>query len=282
MAGEETTNAATQPETSVPIISASAPASHGGTMMRVAPAHLWPYETATGWGPWSAFFIVVLITIVSLGVAMAGSVVLVHTSGRTLADTLTEGTPLVLFFVAQVLMVLGAVVAALAKGGTLSRSLALKPPIGGFWSYAKALFLVLAAVTIYTAFSSYVMRRDVGEDLGEMVGLFRGPWWPMALVVIGIGAPLSEELVFRGFLQTALVPTRLGYWGASLITTAFWTALHAGYSLAGMVEVFMIGMIFAWLLRRTGSLRVTLACHAIYNTGIALVLVFAPKELLGF
>ena len=126
------------------------------------------------------------------------------------------------------------------------------------------------------------MSQDPGNDLSDMIGLFRGPFWPLAMIVIGIGAPLSEELLFRGFLQTALVPTRLGYWGASVVTTAIWTAMHAGYSIAGLVEVFMIGLMFTWFLRRTGSLRVSLVCHAIYNSGIAAILIFAPKDMLGY
>ena len=127
-----------------------------------------------------------------------------------------------------------------------------------------------------------MLSHAPSDDLGEIVGLFRGSWWLLALIVIGIGAPLSEELLFRGFLQSALVPSRLGYWGASIVTTVVWTALHAGYSVTGLVEVFMIGMVFALFLRLTGSLRVTMVCHGIYNSGIALLLIFAPKELLGF
>ncbi|MBS0241753.1 MAG: CPBP family intramembrane metalloprotease, partial [Proteobacteria bacterium] len=30
-------------------------------------------------------------------------------------------------------------------------------------------------------------------------------------------------------------------------------------------EVFVLGIYFAWLLKRTGSLWVPIACHALYN-----------------
>lgn len=285
MAGEETTPTAPSPETSVPQVGSRPATEFDGNRcsdgLWLAPADLWPYQTATGWGSWPAFFAVVVITILSLGVAMAGSVLLINTSGHSPLETLKSGTPLILFFTAQILMILGALLAARARGGSLVRALALGPPLGGFMAYVKSLAIMLIAVALYTAFTSFVIRHDVCQDLGEMSGLFRGPFWPLALVVIGAGAPLSEELLFRGFLQSALVPSRLGYWGASIVTTTFWTLLHAGYSLPGLVEVFMIGLIFAWLLRRTGSLRVTLVCHAIYNTGIALLLIFAPNQTFG-
>ena len=45
--------------------------------------------------------------------------------------------------------------------------------------------------------------------------------------------------------------------------------MHAGYSLVGILEVFLIGMFFSWLLWRTGSLRVAIVCHAVYNSLVA-------------
>ena len=42
--------------------------------------------------------------------------------------------------------------------------------------------------------------------------------------------------------------------------------MHAGYSTVGIVEVFLIGLFFSWLLWRTGSLRVAIFCHALYNS----------------
>ena len=56
-------------------------------------------------------------------------------------------------------------------------------------------------------------------DLRPFVQLF-GERWVLALLVVGIGAPLSEELLFRGFLLSALAGSRVGFWGGALITTA--------------------------------------------------------------
>jgi hypothetical protein len=47
-------------------------------------------------------------------------------------------------------------------------------------------------------------------DLRPFVGFMTGPDWLLALLVVGIGAPLSEELLFRGFLLSALAGTRFG------------------------------------------------------------------------
>ena len=103
-----------------------------------------------------------------------------------------------------------------------------------------------------------------------------GDQWVLALLVVGLGAPLSEELLFRGFLLSALARSRLGFAGAAVVTTILWTALHAGYSIAGLVEVSLIGLFFSWLLWRTGSLRVPIFCHALYNTLIVVALRHVP------
>ena len=81
---------------------------------------------------------------------------------------------------------------------------------------------------------------------------------------------------FAFTLGSALARSRLGFAGGAVVTTSLWTALHAGYSIAGILEVFTIGLFFSWLLWRTGSLRVPLFCHALYNSLIVLVLRHVP------
>jgi membrane protease YdiL (CAAX protease family) len=94
-----------------------------------------------------------------------------------------------------------------------------------------------------------------------------------------VGAPLSEELLFRGFLLGALAHSRLGFVGAAVVSSAAWTALHGGYSLVGLADVFATGLLFCWLIWRTGSVLVTIFCHAAYNGGIVLALLLTVKWL---
>ena len=58
------------------------------------------------------------------------------------------------------------------------------------------------------------------------------------------------------------------------ISTILWAALHANYTAFGIAEVFLIGLLFCWLLWRTGSLRGAIFCHALYNSLIVIVLRF--------
>ncbi len=238
-----------------------------------------PYDATTRWPAGAALGVAVLICVATVAIALAGALLIFD---RTRSARGIDGSTLVPLFLAQVTMTVGALLAARWRGDQLVGSLALKAPIGGLASYASWLALQLVAVGAFTLIGGYVFDHDQTSDLKGMAEILRSGWWPLALVIIGVGAPLSEELLFRGFLQTALVTTRLGFWGASVVTTTLWTAMHAGYSLVGLTEVFLIGLIFCLMLRRTGSLRITIAVHAIYNTLIALVVIFAPKDWLGF
>jgi membrane protease YdiL (CAAX protease family) len=119
-------------------------------------------------------------------------------------------------------------------------------------------------------------RETVEQDLRPFMGLLRSDVGWLFAIAIGIGAPLSEELLFRGFLLGALSRTYLGFFGATLVTTLAWTALHAGYSGFGLVEVFVAGLFFCWVLWRTGSLWPPIFCHTLYNSSIIAILWTAP------
>jgi len=136
--------------------------------------------------------------------------------------------------------------------------------------------LAMACLQVLVSLVQYIwFQHDMYSDLRPFVRLF-GDSWLLALLVVGVGAPLSEELLFRGFLLSALARSGLGFWGGAVLSTALWTSLHAGYSAVGIVEVFLIGIFFSWLLWRTGSLRVAIFCHALYNSLIVLVLWYVP------
>jgi membrane protease YdiL (CAAX protease family) len=157
-------------------------------------------------------------------------------------------------------------------GGRMREVLALEPPAAGARVYGAALGAMLGLQLAVSAVQYYLVSGDMFADLRPFVDIAIGPNWILALLVVGIGAPLAEELLFRGFLVSALAATRAGFAGGALISTALWTALHAGYSLIGILEVFTIGLFFCWLLWRTGSLRVPIFCHALYNSLIVVML----------
>ena len=94
----------------------------------------------------------------------------------------------------------------------------------------------------------------------------------LVLPSIAIGAPLAEELVFRGQLFSALTQTRLGLTGATLVTAALWALLHVSEPWLSIGLIFIMGLALGWLMYRFGSLWVAIACHGGWNLAYALLI----------
>jgi membrane protease YdiL (CAAX protease family) len=172
----------------------------------------------------------------------------------------------------QILAIGLTLLAVTLPGGRVPDALALRAAPRGWRSYAGAILAMAGLQVVLATVQNLFLKHDMLTDLRPFVGLVTGPDWALAAAVLGLGAPVSEELLFRGFLLGALAKSRLGFTGAALVSTTLWTALHAGYSAVGLAEVFAIGLLLAWLLWRTGSLWVTIFCHALYNSLIVLAL----------
>ena len=150
--------------------------------------------------------------------------------------------------------------------------LALGPPAQGWKAYPIA-FVLLIVLTLVMNFTVQALDQAAGKaDIALYHDMMKSKWWWLGLVIVGVGAPLSEELLCRGFLFSALANSRFGNVGAAIITSLGFALAHP-YSVVGVVQVFVIGMLFAWVLIRTGSLRVTMVCHALYNTLMAMLLI---------
>jgi len=241
-------------------------ATSGPRLFRGAPA----YEQRTPWPPLRAL----LASVAIVGVSILGASLLfvgkTATSGAR--QDVTELATLGIWQATTVALTLGA---SALFGGRIRDVLALRAPLGAPGVYVKGMLLMAALQIVVSVVQYSFFQQDMYADLRPFVRLF-GEQMVLALLVVGVGAPLAEELLFRGFLLSALAGSRVGFWGGALITTGLWTALHAGYSTAGIVEVFLIGLFFSWLLWRTGSLRVAIFCHALYNSLIVLVLRHVP------
>jgi membrane protease YdiL (CAAX protease family) len=97
-----------------------------------------------------------------------------------------------------------------------------------------------------------------------------------ALVVV---APLSEEILVRGFLLRGWAASAIGPTGAVILTSAVWTLLHVQYDLITLADIFGIGLLLGWVRQRSGSIFATIVLHALQNaSAIAFVAIFYPPR----
>lgn len=98
----------------------------------------------------------------------------------------------------------------------------------------------------------YLTSRDSGTLIYLLLGIV-------------IAAPLTEELIFRGFLFRGWSQTRFGAVLATLLTAPLWASLHMQYDWFFMGHIVVIGLMLGWLRARSGSLLLTMGLHALLN-----------------
>ena len=142
----------------------------------------------------------------------------------------------------------------------ISRSYLRSKPWGVlFWTAMLASGLILPAQFIYEK-----VQITVSED---MVQLFSGIMkQPLGYLVIGILAPIAEELIFRGAILRVLLDAfgRKGRWPAIALTALLFAVIHG--NLAQGTHAFVIGMVLGWLYARTRSVLPGIVLHWVNNS----------------
>jgi hypothetical protein len=170
-------------------------------------------------------------------------------------------------------MIAFTLLAAGAFGGRPSHVLALAPPPAGLSAYARGILTAATATLLWFAPLAALVPDIVVEDFRPYVELMaRQRSWLMPPISCLL-APFAEELLFRGFLFPALATSRLGIIGAAIMSSAAWTALHVNRTDLAMAQIFLAGLLMCWLLLKSGSLRIPILCHVLFNTGVSVMVI---------
>jgi len=85
----------------------------------------------------------------------------------------------------------------------------------------------------------------------------------LAVLVVGIVAPVCEEILFSGVVFRILW-RRAGRPAAVLLSALLFSAAHLDFAHA--LQLAAVGMVLAWLVSRSGSLYPGMILHALINT----------------
>jgi membrane protease YdiL (CAAX protease family) len=191
-------------------------------------------------------------------IALGANLTTSHTPpGLAIADT----------FVQDVAFVLAAVFCA-QLGGRAVRAwqLGLRPPRVGWWRASLRIVALIVLFIILDAIWGAVFNPEK-EKILEQLGSNEGA----GLLVLGaaltcVVAPISEEILFRGFIFTALRSWR-GMFPAAVITGVLFGAVHAGSApVLDLVPLAVLGFGLCLLYRYSGSLYPCIAAHSLNNS----------------
>ena len=98
---------------------------------------------------------------------------------------------------------------------------------------------------------------------------------PWGYFVIGLLAPLSEEIVMRGaILKELLKSEKLPVWASITISAVMFSVIHMNP--AQMPHAFLIGLLLGWMYWRTGSILPGVAYHWANNSIAFVMFAFYP------
>lgn len=164
--------------------------------------------------------------------------------------------------------------AAWQSGGLLSA-------LGLTAGVSRANPLQCVGAVLFLLGSQEVILAAIGSALPDLASA--GAWWegfdeimafgPLPLAVLDtldavVGAPIVEEIIFRGLLFGALV-RRIGFVAAAIVSSLVFAAVH-GYGLEGTIAVTVTGSLLCWVYWRTGRLWTAMLAHGVHNALVTL------------
>jgi len=130
-----------------------------------------------------------------------------------------------------------------------------------FWEGAIWGFAMLSAVLLIESVSGN-FRIDSAALSGSAVLS-----WAFAWAVTFLAVSLNEELMFRGYWLFVMA-RRWAFWPAALFLSAIFGVAHLGNpgeNVLGIVQVVGIGVLFCFMIRRTGNLWFAIGFHAAWD-----------------
>jgi len=164
---------------------------------------------------------------------------------------------------------------AVSRNGSLATALGFRPKTSDLsrlqWLGSLLFLLGVQEIMLYA----------IGIALPEWSTA--GAWWegfdeiitfgPLPIALLDtldavVGAPVVEEIIFRGLLFGALVRS-MGLVAAAIVSSLVFAAVH-GYGLEGTLAVTVTGSLLCWIYWRTGKLWTAILAHGVHNAIVVL------------
>jgi len=134
----------------------------------------------------------------------------------------------------------------------------------------RGLMIAALAVAAWLSVVIVVEATLSGKRIAPM--LFHRDW---LMILAGVVvSPISEEILFRGFFLNGLNES-LSFWKSNVISAAVFMLVHVPYwiskngfsgpVLKDLANVFLLGCLFGWVMKKTNSLWPAIGAHIANN-----------------
>lgn len=142
-------------------------------------------------------------------------------------------------------------------------------PAGIAVGVGSQLFVVSA---VYWVLFKFTGTQDVSAAARELTDRATTPLGVvLLLLIVGVGAPIAEEVFFRGLLQRSLLKRQIGWHWAVLVTALLFAASHL--QPLQFPALFVFGLILGVMAHRSDRLGPAMVAHLAFNITAAALLV---------
>jgi len=223
----------------------------------------WPVRVPR-WGLKDAWLSLVATMVASVAV---GLLLLVDPDSRSWTNTV-----ILLSLVAQWVPMLGwPLVAARARGNGAVIDFGLEVRRSDLaWGLGGGLVVLMVAGAI--GWATQQIAGDFNSSAGELVEGFRDEAIPLLLLAaaIGIGAPVVEEIFFRGLFWGAVAKRGINPWWATVVSALVFSLVHL--EPVRIPLLFVTGLLLGYLRQRTGRIGASILAHMVNNMAAVLAL----------
>lgn len=151
-------------------------------------------------------------------------------------------------------------------------------------SWWRVLLVMLATagmalvITYFQGWFAHLTGWEYPKEISELIRARSPMDWVLLISAVALVPAFAEEMVTRGYIQSALVP-RVGLWVGIGLTAAIFALLHMTPS--GLPTYVVLGIWLSVVRHRTGSLWGNIAAHATNNTLAILQANFVPEAFWG-
>jgi len=223
------------------------------------------FSPAVALGAWVAAFLV----------SNLGAVVLLNIAGYS--GTNSDTWPIWLVAILQVplwLGLIGAVIVVSRRWGTghLRRDYGLRFAPIDLIGVPIGVLTQLVFVPVLYWLLPFIDRDSVSESAEKLTDRATGWGVLLLFVLVVIGAPIVEELFFRGLVLRSL-QARWSDWLALVATSVLFALVH--FQLVTLPALFLFGMVAGYCAQRTKRLGMSIFAHAGFNATTVVVLLLS-------
>ena len=143
------------------------------------------------------------------------------------------------------------------------------------WKAALLLVGITFGLLAVSALLSYVFK--ISDNKFDLQLYQTSIWPPLLWMALVIFAPVSEEILFRGFLFQGFRHSRLGAARTVVLMALVWSSLHIQYDIYGIASIFTLGLVLGFVRLKTDSLWSPLLMHGLWNLVATVQLVLSAS-----